>query len=357
MDYIKIDLMNNKYYFQIDILKCTAIISVIVIHSIPAELLETSYSIFHFWQAVPIFLVIMGVNLYNSYSKLNYTTLGQYYSKNNLLHRCERVLPVFFIVFIASWVIGSIKGNAYFGWKTLFGVLPIPAPGNIFLSIILQMLFVAPLLVYFYRKNPVWCIVTCFILNLLFEIAAPHIFNVGDKYFYYCFFVRTLAIIAMGLYLGEALYKLKLQQIFKNEYIQLGVVVSFLYLLAATTLGKNIPWFIEDLGTENIIALFYPLLIVAIVLNIRMEQFKDGVIFHLFGLIGKASYHILLVQMVYFGLRYGSYATQMPLMKAIIVNVVITVGIGIVFYYIEQYGKKIVRGIIENSNSTRIRLA
>lgn len=349
--------MADKYYPQTDILKCFAIISVVIIHSVSPEFLKDSYAVFHFWQAVPVFLVIMGINLAVSYSKRNFSSLNQYYSWNNMVHRIKRVIPMFMFIFIAGLIWGLIRGNYYIGWKTFLGYIPIPSPGNVFLSVILQMVIVAPALVYFYRKYKIQTIIFCFVSNLLFELIALHVFTMDDKFFYYSFFVRTLAIVVLGLYVGEKLINGKLKNIFDNGLIKIGIVFSSLYLMIASASGWKFPYFIEDYGTQNILAIFYPMMLVILIMQINFDKLKDGVVFKFLCLIGKASYHILLVQMLYFGLRYGSYANQMQLVRAILVNIFITVGFGILFYYGEQYGEKIIRKCYAYLNSSRIRLA
>lgn len=326
----------DKYYSQIDILKSLAIIAVIVLHTVPVEFLVNSYAIFHIWQAVPIFLVIIGVTLSLSYDKYDYTSIGQYYSKDNILHRCNRILPAFAVTFLVALVSGVARGEYYWGWKTYLGFLPISSPGNYFLSLILQLLIIAPLMVYFYRKHPTLSIIIFFALNLIFELLSPYVFN-GDRYLYYSCLFRVLAIVSVGLYLGSKLASGQLSNISRNRFIQIGVLFSIIYLIVSVACGWKLPLFLEPMETQYLLYLFYPVLIVVIVLNIKLDYFKDDAIFRLCVLIGRASYHIFLAQMLYFGLRYGSYAPSgFPLLKAILINLGFTIVAGIVFYRGEQ---------------------
>jgi hypothetical protein len=320
--------------------------SVIVIHTVPSEFLISSYATLHFWQAVPLFLVIYGVNLSLSYSKSNFTSLKQYYGRN-LLHRCKRVLPAFFITLLVAWIFCLIRGKFYFGWLTLIGVFPMGAPGNYFLTIILELLFVAPLLVYFYHKNLTLSLIIFLALDVLFELASPYILNSGS-YYYHTSLFRILVFITLGLYLGRKLVNDQLFDVLHNRFIQVGVFVSVAYLAAFVFWNWIPPLFTQYKGVLNIWSVFYPFLIVSIVLNLKLERFKNGVIFNLITLIGKASYHIFLIQMLYFGLRYGSYNAD-GLVKSVLINLFITVGIGIAFYYTELYVWKLIDKIKINT--------
>jgi len=46
---------------EIDLLKGFAIISVILIHTIPVDIRTLTFAQLHFWQAVPIFVVLIGI--------------------------------------------------------------------------------------------------------------------------------------------------------------------------------------------------------------------------------------------------------------------------------------------------------
>ena len=56
-----------EYDFRIDILKAFAIISVILIHALPKEFLTIFQAQFHIWQAVLVFVLLLGMNWGSSY--------------------------------------------------------------------------------------------------------------------------------------------------------------------------------------------------------------------------------------------------------------------------------------------------
>ena len=50
------------HYQQIDVAKGLAIISVILLHSLELRFRQSTYATFHIGQAVPVFMILMGLN-------------------------------------------------------------------------------------------------------------------------------------------------------------------------------------------------------------------------------------------------------------------------------------------------------
>jgi hypothetical protein len=283
-------------------------------------------------------MIIMGVNAYLSYDKYRFVKLSEYYSKWNLRRYCKRIMPAFVMVWIISLIFGLVMDKTYFGWKNILGLLPTPAPGNAFLTTILEGIIIVPLLVYFYRKYPKYSLIALFAISLVVELCAPLIFKTDDNYFYYSFIFRVLSMIGIGFYIGKRLIKNRVSNIIKNEYFQVGLFISTLYLVVYAISDFKIPCFLADLETQNTLSVFYPALLVILMLMIKVGKFENNIVYKTFRLIGKSSYHIFLFQMLYFSFRWGSYeATNITLFKAILINIIITIVGGVVFYYFESW--------------------
>ena len=138
--------MEQKYYQQIDILKALAIISVVILHTIPEEYLYSTFAVFHIWQAVPVFMIIMGVNLAMSFKRREYHKLNEMYSLDYLLRRFERIVYPFILFFVLTFIFGIIKtimigeNRIYLGALSLIGFLPVTGPGNYFITLLFQLL-------------------------------------------------------------------------------------------------------------------------------------------------------------------------------------------------------------------------
>lgn len=88
-----------KHYLQIDILKGLAIISVIILHTIPSNIVKTPFSILTIYQAVPIFFVLMATNAFMSFKRRSYKSIAPIYPEY-LRNRFKRILYHLLFVWI-----------------------------------------------------------------------------------------------------------------------------------------------------------------------------------------------------------------------------------------------------------------
>jgi len=85
---------------QIDMMKGLAIVSVIVIHSVlNNQVLTYSLAGLYIWQAVPVFIVILGLNASMSFRRKGYTSLRDLYSKSYVINRFERIVFPTLLIF------------------------------------------------------------------------------------------------------------------------------------------------------------------------------------------------------------------------------------------------------------------
>ena len=171
-------MKNLGYYLQIDLLKCIAIISVIIFHSFDFtnnKALPAFFSLIYFSilvQAIPIFFILMGRNAGASFERKGMVKLGKLYSKTYFKARFYRlIVPVIFI-FIFSLFLGLQMDKIYLGILNLIGYLPLTGPGNYFITIILQFIFVFPLIFFFYKKNPEITIIFSILISFIFEVLS-----------------------------------------------------------------------------------------------------------------------------------------------------------------------------------------
>ena len=157
-------------------------------------------------------------------------------------------------------------------------------------------MLIAPLIFYCYQKKPNLTLATLFGIDLCFELIAPML----PYWIYYISSLRYLAAFALGIYLSAALrtknafYKTK-------GFIVLSVlaIASFAYILVF--MRQPTPFFRPEWETQNLLSFFYPAFIIAIILLIHPLIGGLSNIGRKLNVIGKASYHIFLVQMIYFG--------------------------------------------------------
>ena len=331
------------YVLQIDLIKGLAIISVILLHTFPRPMLVQTYSQFHIWQAVPIFFILMGITSGISFSRREYTRIKQFYSRDYFLRRFERLIVPFLIVFLISLVWGIYHNKFYIGWLSLIGRLPVPGPGNYFVSILLQYIFIFPLIYILYKKSPKLMLITLFSIDTLFQLVAPYL-SIFDSvpYLYSACIFRYFSAIALGLYISEDLLTSGHIEILskKNRFILIGIPISIVYLLMARFTRQPFFLFSDALAFQNVISFFYPLLLVVVMLRIFPDK-TDNALLNSLATIGKASYHIFLIQILFFAfcLSFVRFVNWVNLWiigpLAILANVISVIILGLIFYFFD----------------------
>jgi len=168
----------KKYYPQIDYIKGLAILSVLLLHTIPSMYLIESYSTLYIWQAVPIFMIMMGITYHLSFVRMRQNAgIKNPYTKEYFRSKLSRFMLPFILVCIIDLVIavllGRLDGHAIISIPLSFiVVLPVPSPGGYFITILFQFILFAPLLSMISRR-PIAALILLFVTNLAFELAGP----------------------------------------------------------------------------------------------------------------------------------------------------------------------------------------
>ncbi|MFX1532962.1 MAG: acyltransferase family protein [Promethearchaeota archaeon] len=298
-------MTKDDYYFQIDILKTLAIFSVIAWHSFYGQAnIFFEGAIFGLLHPVPLFFVIMGFNYGNSLRRRNWTYLRQMFSKEFFLQRFERfILPLILIDIICivlEFIHYSNTGEQIIPANPiiLLGAPVFPGPGSYFVTILLQFIFVFPLLYRLNQIDPKLSLGVGFGLDLAFQLIAPYI-TLFDQcpYLFDACILRYLSAISMGLWFCEN------QDLFakRNIFVIIGTPISIVAVLSAFLFDNPIPFFRTGdwWATANIFTYFYAALVFLVGLKIlpaQMNKFS----FSFFQKLSKLTYHILLVQIVYY---------------------------------------------------------
>lgn len=307
-------------------------------------------------QVVPIFIAIMVFNFTLSYKRRGYAKIFDIYSKKEFLARMRRFFVPFIIIFIAVLIFGTIYNILtnvnilYLNSYLLIGFLPIKGPGNYFISIIFQFLLIFPFIYLIYRKEPKLTLISSFIIALLFEYIISNIsFLLNNSTIYSLLIIRFLPLIFLSLWISDD-YQLFTK---RNRFIVILSALSIVYLIIISQFQHTIHLcginFTPMFASQNLFASFYQILLVLIGLKYlpksKMKLSK------LLSLIGKSSYHIFLVQIVYFGLMYAGiislfarYQTISDLLSVhniaiIILNLLICITTGCVFYIVDNKSK------------------
>lgn len=310
-----------------------AIVSVILLHSLPTDILFLSGSPYHIWQTVPIFLILAGYNTANSYKKRNFQSLNQFYNLSFLYNKIERLIYPFLLVWlfqvvafyvfsdgmnIKALVVSLITG----GW----------GPGSYFIPIIIQATLILPLIYLLCRKNLTKMTILLFIVSLIFELICLLI-NIPDS-IYRIMVIRYLFALTLGVWLA-----LNTKEINYKILIPLSVL-SLIYITGVNYYDWS---FIMEKSwlSQHAPSYFYTILL--IIIGLRVYKVKaENKISKLFVKIGQASYHIFLAQMVYFW-AISVKLPDIPLIMYILVSLVVCIILGLLFFELENWVRKVIK--------------
>ena len=199
-------------------------------------------------------------------------------------------------------------------------------PGSYYIPVMVQFCFLAPVLHRLIRRYPVKGLVISFTINLAMEILKT-VINMDSELWRVLIF-RYIFVIAAGMFYQTCKKKIPL------PYFISASVIGAVYLTLTMYFGIVPNVFIEWTDT-NLIAVFW--ILTPMYFLIRNESDIKSKVLHGISKIGRASWDVFLVQMVYYYLCESIIARHVPIFAVrLVVNVVICVFVGLLFYRVEQ---------------------
>jgi peptidoglycan/LPS O-acetylase OafA/YrhL len=319
-----------KSYQQINVIKGFAIISVVILHSLEEKALLNSYSILHIWQAVPLFMVIMGLNAGMSVANKK-PQLHELYSKTYFKNKFSRIIIPFLFIFILAiaagftwyWLTGDYKIE--FRKSNLIGVLPVPGPGNYFITLVFQTILLLPLIKYLFKWHPFFVLISLVLLEVAFLLISDNLrLFTRNNYLYSAAFPRYFSAIAFGLVLSKLVFRQPRAK--KIILITSIAFISCVYLLEMTYGYLDIPQIKPEWKAQNVLTFSYAAFIVLLLFK-ALPDHSDNWFLKFLAAMGKSSYHIFLLQIVYFGL--------IPEKNHLALNLIICLVLGHLFFRYE----------------------
>ncbi|WP_299822005.1 acyltransferase family protein [uncultured Pontibacter sp.] len=322
----------KKHFLQIDILKCAAIVAVIALHSLTKTELVSTYAIYHIWQAVPVFMILMGINLGLGLRKEN-QQVDLLYKRIYFTKKATRIVFPFLLIFIVSVILGLLWQQLYqrdvlrFSTFTWVGVLPVSGKGNYFITLLLQSIFILPLVGYCFYKRPVLTTLALIFLEVFFLVICKHyeLVQTDDaEYLYSAALPRYFSAFAFGLWLAKAIkQQMKFTTLFAFA-VPAALSITYLYFIIYGSL--HLPFIYESWDMQNVLSFGYAALLILVTVYFLPASSGNSILKSL-AEIGSASYHIFLVQVLYFGLVKNH--------SNLALNLAICLVLGYVFYKLE----------------------
>jgi len=365
-DDIKKDTTN---FFQIDLLKAFAIAFVIIDHSVLRALLWDAGA--ELWErmSIPLFLIILGFNMGNSYARKGDQYLSELYSWAYFKKKFWRFVFPYIILYIVSTTAGFIILKENFtdtfseDWilqyiiyqKQLF-----EGPGNWFIPILFQSIFLLPLMYKAFSIVPRLSLILCFIIEICFHLFLfayiGELTSLEDWLTELNF--RYIILLYMSA-IGMGFWFSKDHNLFskKNLFLWILFPISVIYMVAWQFFDFRLE--IEGSGIVrgdyNYFTFIYAAFIILVVMKLFPKNPKNKVS-KFFTTIGRASFHIYLVQDIYFAITYSLSSTGAKTVENIfdissgepflnilllILNWTICISAGVFWLYVENKIRKV----------------
>jgi peptidoglycan/LPS O-acetylase OafA/YrhL len=313
----------------IDLIKGLAIVSVICLHTFTVHTLEDTAAILHIWQAVPVFIFLLGFNAAASMRRRDALTLRQLYRRDYLVGRFDRVYVPFLVAFAATMAMAILTRHHHTGLRELpvdllLGLFPIDGPGNYFVTLLFEFTLLFPLVFWGLRRWPVRTLLLCLLLNTALEVMVSrvHFFQV-HPYPYGASIARLLFLAALGGLCALRSVHVSL----RSPLLWCGALLSATYLVLSRADPSLLTFADLTYVGEPLLAALYPAAMV--LLGIAFLPALAGWLPARGGaVLGRASYHIFLVQIAWFGFT----VLHTHGLVALSVNLAATLSLGMAFY-------------------------
>lgn len=317
----------------IDYIKALFIIFVVVTHTevIPGD---SIVQLFITAQVVPGFMLLSGYTYALSSQK---KTLRQMCNTRKMMKGiCRYLVPaiIAYLIYLVGWYIrGDYRLTI---WDMVYRfVMGLYGPGGYYCGIMLQFVLLAPVLFFIVRKYNQFGVLIIGVINFLFEIIV-RIWNMHEVVYRVLIF-KYLLVIAMGMYLC-----LNTMKKWHKKYLVLCWLIGVAYLILPYCTSYQYHLFTLWSETSMMDTFFiFPMMCVALLKFDKLEG-ANGIA-KVIECIGKASYHIMYVQLIYFvGVKDALY-TMIDLQK-----------MGSLFEVVFALAVSLVGGVIFHKLDTKI---
>jgi peptidoglycan/LPS O-acetylase OafA/YrhL len=309
---------------SIDLIKGIAIIAVIFLHTLSARALHQTVAVLHISQAVPVFMFLIGLNGAAALRRRDERSLRGLYGGGYLESRLNRIFVPFLLIFALAALLGALTDESHYGVFTPIGELPIGGPGNYFIPLLFQFVLLFPLIFWGLQRRRAQTLLLCLGLNVGFEIFAPHVGLIATHpYLYEVCFARYLFVVSLGALLAQ----MPARKLLGAPWFWACTLLSVGYLGVVYADNSAIPFAQSSWRADAFAAAFDPSFLVVLGIVVLPDVATD-LASRCVAELGRASYHVFLVQILWFGLVKGvsGSAAYVPL------NLLVTGVVGVAFY-------------------------
>jgi hypothetical protein len=269
----------------------------------------------------------MGFNMGLSFKGKEDLSLKELYSWSYFKKKIIRYIIPFLIIYVVSTFIGLFmygfdfeamyNGQFYPNHgiiNLIMGILPFWGPGNWFLPVIFQSILIMPLLYKAFTKNPLVTLRLTFIIEIAMQIIV--FFVIGEitsweEVHYLGIFMNSilfyLSAVGLGMWFSFG-HKLTSE---RNRFMLYLFLISLVYIIAYQFYNFRLRLDGVPLLRGDYHFLVFPYSAVLVLLALRfLPQKSEWRISKSISLIGKSTYHILLTQILGYGMITAWWGTH-----------------------------------------------
>lgn len=374
-----------KRIYLIDYLKAISIIMVIITHY-EWEDKTTPFFTLIIAMAVPIFMLLTSYNFSMSFERKADGTFLGLYDRKLVMPRIVRFTVPFLIIYMVEVVMYAVRGQSFSFQELIYHLIEGGfGPGSYYYPILIQLLFLFPL-IYFMIKRLSWIgVAVVGLVNLAYEYYVQY--SEMELETYRLLIPRYLMFLAMGCYMYFHLQeRVQIEEILAKAECMPGkerakaecmsgkecakadrvsVKIRRKYPLPIWTLlpafGIGLYFILWVFQFENqpeleifcfwtrtsMLTAFYIFPVIYLLMRFGKNGKIPGIVGTIITEIGKSSYHIFLVQMMYFEFFDDILFPAEPAVPVTIGNIIVCLTAGYGFYLLETHIHKKTSGALQ----------
>lgn len=321
--------MNRERYNLLDIIKGIMILFIIITHFQFVYPDDYKKYGFFFWidMAVPVFMVITGYLYALQYEKKNIESFEQAWSVELIVPKILRfIVPLIPAIILETIVLYIVRKISFVEIVNLFARGGL-GPGSYYTLVLIQLIFFFPIIYFIIKKYDICGVVISFFLTGFWELIQ-YSWEMND-YAYAVLVFRYMSIVAFGCYI--AIGKKKIKKVFLLSIFILGVIwQTMLNYIPLHPVFMNYSW-----ARVNYLS---ALLVMPIIYVLIDNYNKSKIDIPLFQELGKASFNIYIVQMVFYGCGPAQIIYRYINKKYIQLSICIIIccSVGYIYYMLES---------------------
>ncbi|WP_369351194.1 acyltransferase family protein [Streptococcus hillyeri] len=284
-----------------------------------------------------MFMMVSGYSFarrYSSSQSLLADTLG---SKQYVFKRINRIIWAYIVVFVLEMLVLTIR-DGRLPQASLYLLLSGGiGPGSYYIPLLFEMIILLPMVLLLMRKQPVGGIIIITVMSFLIEWFRDVTQMPNEDYRFSL--IRFVLPIELGMLYGIRQIRLT------KGWVLLGIL-SACYILGVEYLGLE-SLAQPDWRSQNTLSFFYPFVWFIFIMSSNIKV-NAGWLQRLLVLVSSATYHIYLVQMVYFAFGFNKLNQLLGnlVLTMTLFSVLSCVSFGILFYLLEEKIRFDVRNLL-----------